>query len=78
MFPYEHTWQYMEGVWEGLDARISNNDTGLELDAWDAPNESQSAEDEGEGIDVGSVLGEAPISEGPDILHSLWKGNGSS
>jgi len=78
MFPYEHTWKYMEGVWEGLDLRICNHDSGFELDAWDAPNESQSAEGEGERVDVGSVLGEAPIQESPDNIYPLREGNGSS
>jgi len=78
MFPYEHTWQYMEGVWEGLDLRISNHDPGLELDAWDAPNEVEDAEGEGAGVDVGGVLGETPIQEGPDNVYPLWEENGSS
>ena len=66
----------MERNWEEFDARISSNDSGLELDAWDAPNESQSAEGEGERIDVGGVLGETPIQKGPDNLYPLWEENG--
>lgn len=51
----------MERVWEELDLRVSNNDSGFELDAWDAPNEVEGAEGEGERVDVRGVLGEAPI-----------------
>lgn len=47
----------MERNWEDFDFRVSNHDSGLELDAWDAPNEVKGAEGEGEGIDAGGVLG---------------------
>jgi len=76
MFPYEHTWQYMERNWEELDARICANDSWAELNARDASNESQSAEGEGERVDAGGVLGETPISESPDNLHEVWEEDG--
>ena len=76
MFPYEHTWQYMERVWTEFDLRVSNNDSWVELDAWDAPNESEGAEGEGEGVDVGGVLGETPIQESPDNLYEVREENG--
>ena len=75
-YDYNNSIVRMERVWEEFDLRISNHDSGLELDAWDTPNEVEGAEGEGAGVDVRGVLGEAPISQSPDNLHSLWEENG--
>ena len=75
-YDYNNSIVRMERVWEEFDLGISNHDSGPELDAWDTPNEVEGAEGEGAGVNVGSVLGEAPIQEGEDILHSLREENG--
>jgi len=71
---YVHTWQYMEREWEELDRRVSLDNTGAELDEGISP--SGGLERPSSQTNVGGVLGETQVFEGPDNLHQGRQKNG--